>query len=343
VPLLAVENLQVEYAALDRPGGAPARAVDGVSLRLEAGQVLGLCGESGCGKTSTLLALLGLLPAGARARGAVLLAGQDLLTASEAELSRVRGRSVSLVFQGAASALSPVRTIGDQVGEPLRIHLGLSRRAAFERAVEELGRVGLPDPAGCARSLAHQLSGGMQKRALLAMALACRPQILLCDEPTAGLDVTVQAAVMAMLAERRRRDGTAVLLATHDLPLAAEQCDDLAVMYAGQLIEYDRDARAVLTRPTHPYTAALCAAMPGLKAASAHAGQPARPPLPSIAGTAPSPSEWPAGCRFAARCPFVVERCRREAPELRPLAGLDAGLADARQVRCHFPRLEAAA
>jgi len=341
VPLLAVEELHVEYAAVDRPGGAPARAVDGVSFGLEAGQVLGLCGESGCGKTSTLLALLGLLPAGARARGAVRLSGQDLLAASEAELARVRGRAVSVVFQGAAAALSPLRAIGDQVGEPLRIHLGLSRRAAFARAVEELGRVGLPDPAGCARSLPHQLSGGTQKRALLAMALACRPQILLCDEPTAGLDVTVQAAVMAMLAERRRQDGTALLLATHDLPLAAEQCDDLAVMYAGQLVEYGPDARDVLRRPAHPYTAALCAAMPGREAATGHARP--LPPLPSIAGTAPSPSDWPAGCRFAARCPFVVERCRREAPELRPLAGLDAGLADARQVRCHFPRLEAAA
>jgi oligopeptide/dipeptide ABC transporter ATP-binding protein len=310
------------------------RAVDGVSFRLEAGRVLGLCGESGCGKTSALLALLGLLPAGARARGAVRLEGQELLGAAEAELARVRGRRVAVVFQGAAAALSPLRAIGDQVGEPLRIHLGLSRRAAFDRAVEELARVGLADPARCARSFAHQLSGGMQRRALLAMALCCRPALLLCDEPTAGLDVTVQAAVMALLAERRRQDGMAVLLATHDLPLAAEHCDDLAVMYAGQLVEIGADARAVLARPAHPYTVALVAAMPGIEDRPG-----AGAPLPSIGGTAPSPSAWPAGCRFAPRCPIAVERCRREAPRLEPVAGL----ADGRRVRCHFPRVEGTA
>ena len=323
--LLAVEDLAVEYAppSVRSVGAAPlARAVDGVTLSLAAGQALALVGESGSGKTTVALALFGLLPMGARVvRGAARLDGTDLLGRDAGVLGGLRGARMALVFQDAGAALHPTLTIGDQVGEPLRIHRSASRGEARAEAVRLLARVGIGDAASCARRYPHQLSGGMRQRALLAMAIACGPALLVADEPTGALDVTVQAEVLDLLDRLRVAHGMALLHVTHDLALAAERSDEVAVMYAGRVVE--RAPTQLLFRaPAHPYTAQL---LRDLALGRSADGEPA-----PARDSSDQPVGVAGGCAFRGRCPGARARCSEEAPALLPL---DAE----RAVRCHFP------
>ncbi len=314
-PVLEVEHLTVEFAA---PGG-PLRAVDDVSFELGAGEVLGLVGESGSGKTLTCRALMRLLPS-RRARitrGAVRIGGLDLMTLAEPALQRVRGEQIGMIFQNATSHLDPVMSIGGQIGEALRFHHGMTRREAALRAVELLRQVGIPDPALRTRSYPHELSGGMRQRALIAVALAGEPRILIADEPTTALDVTVQAQILRLLLDLRDRRGLSIILITHDLGVVAETCESVAVMYAGRIVE--RAAKRELLRaPLHPYSQGLIGSQPGAGAPQAE--------LPSIPGQPPSLADLPPGCRFHPRCGYVLDRFRAVRP---PLATAGQGRASA--------------
>jgi len=304
-PVLRVEDLTVEFTA---PGG-PLRAVDEVSFELGEGEVLGLVGESGSGKTLTCRALIRLLPS-RRARitrGAVRLGELDLMTLPESAMQRVRGERIGMVFQNPMSHLDPIMTVGEQIGESLRFHKGITRRDAAGRAIELLRRVGIPDPAlrGC--SYPHELSGGMRQRAMIAVALAGEPRILIADEPTTALDVTVQAQILRLLLDLRDRAGLSIILITHDLGVVAETCDTVAVMYAGRIVERAAK-RALLRAPLHPYTQGLIRSQPGAGAPQAE--------LPSIPGQPPSLADLPQGCRFHPRCAYVVAHCREVRPPL---------------------------
>jgi peptide/nickel transport system ATP-binding protein len=287
--ILQLQSLSVTFAT----DAGPVRAVDDVSLSVAPGEMLALVGESGCGKSVTALATMGLLPQGARIGGRILFAGAD---ASRAQ----RGRDLAMVFQEPMTSLNPAFTAGEQIAEVLRAHRGLAPRAAFDAAVEALSRVHIPDAARRARQYPHQLSGGMRQRVMIAMALACRPRLLICDEPTTALDVTVQAQIMALLDELRTQTGTAVLLITHDLGVVADRADHVAVMYAGQVVEAAPAGR-IFANPQHPYTVGLLGAAPKLTGP--------RGRLASIDGTVPNPLSLPPGCRFAPRCPFARAEC----------------------------------
>ncbi|WP_205625532.1 ABC transporter ATP-binding protein [Actinomadura atramentaria] len=301
-PVLAVEGLRVS-AATDH---GRVTVVDDVSLALRPGRIHGLAGESGSGKTVTGLAVLGLLarPALRVEAGTARLGGDDLLALGERELRAIRGRRVSMVFQEPMTSLDPAFTVGRTIGEVLRTHLRLSRRAARARAVELLDRVGIPEPDRRVDAYPFELSGGMLQRVLIATAIACEPAVLLADEPTTALDVTVQAGILALL-RSLADDGMAVLLVTHDLGLLAEHCDDLTVMYAGQVVESGPVAD-VLTAPAHPYTAGLLAAVPS---ATVRADR-----LAAIPGAVPAPHLMPTGCRFADRCPHRRAECAEPVP-----------------------------
>ncbi len=284
--------------------------VRGASLALAPGECVGLVGESGCGKSMTALATLRLVPPPGRiAAGRVLLAGRDLLTLSEREMRRVRGGRIAMIFQEPMAALNPVFTIGFQITEALRVHRRLSRRAARSETERLLARVAMPDPAERLDDYPHQLSGGQRQRAMIAMALASGPEILIADEPTTALDVTIQAQILELLESLRRELGLAVLLITHDLAVVAETCERAVVMYAGQVVE-QAPVAALFASPAHPYTRGLLAALPRL-------GQPAaRGKLPTIPGQVPDPARLPAGCAFHPRCPEVMGVCRASAPDL---------------------------
>ena len=317
--LLEIENLQVHF----RSGDGIVRAVDGVSFQVEAGQTAALVGESGCGKSVTALSLLRLLPEPpARVAGVVRFEGRDLLQLSEREMREVRGNAISMVFQEPMSSLNPVLTIGRQIAEPLRLHQKLSTPAAGRRAVELLDVVGIAEPARRAGEYPHQLSGGMRQRVMIAIALACRPRLLIADEPTTALDVTVQAQILELVRSLQTQFGTAVLMITHDLGVVAEVADRVVVMYAGRKVE-EAPVDALFRHPQHPYTAGLLRAVPRLGAAAA-----AR--LAEIPGTVPSLRVRQAGCAFAERCPRVQPRCGTEPP---PLRATSAG----RWVACHDP------
>jgi len=322
-PLLAVDRLQVAF----RTAFGPVTAVDNVSFTLERGRTLALVGESGSGKSVTCLAVLGLLAAnGSVSAGAVLFDGEDLVTAAASRLNDLRGRDITMVFQDPAASLNPVHTIGRQIIEAIQLHEAVGTKAAQQRAEELLREVGMPDPAARLRYYPHQLSGGMAQRAMIAMALACRPRLLIADEPTTALDVTIQAQILDLLRHVRDDLQMGLLLITHDLGVVAEMADDVAVMYAGRVVETG-SVHDIFASPRHPYTRGLIASTPRF---DRRIGR-----LHQINGSVPAPNEVVTGCRFAGRCDQADNLCRREEPAMRTVS---AG----RLVACHHQMLEPA-
>ena len=304
MPLLEVSDLKVQY-----PGThAPVRAVDGISFSLQQGETYALVGESGCGKSATGLALLRLVEPGRITAGRIVFEGQDLLTLPEDKMRRLRGARIGMVFQEAAAALNPVMRIGVQVGEALRVHRGMSRKQAHAEAVTLLRLVALADPERQARAYPHELSGGMKQRVMLAIALSCSPALLIADEPTTALDVTIQAQILALLRDLRAKLSLTILLITHDLGVVAENADRVGVMYAGRLAE-EAPVRQLFDRPEHPYTRGLLRAMPG-------SGSTQTRRLPTLPGVVPDPSDPPSGCRFHPRCSERFEPCDGDEPEM---------------------------
>jgi len=317
-PLLSIEGLDVRYDSLR----GDVRAVDGLGLVLEAGETYALVGESGCGKTATAYAIMRLVEPGRITGGRILFQGRDLMTLSEKQMRQVRGAGIGFAFQEPGAALNPVMKIGTQVGESLRIHKGLSRKEAWREAVRLLTAVSLPDPERQASSYAHELSGGMKQRVMLAIALSCRPALLIADEPTSALDVTIQAQILDLLRKLKADYNLTVLLITHDFGVVAEVADRVGVMYAGRLVE-EAGARELFADPKHPYTRALLRAMP----AEGDDGRGKR--LRALPGNAPDPVVPPPGCRFHPRCPDVFAPCAGVEPEDRVLPG-------GRRVACHL-------
>ena len=295
----------------------PVAALRGLNFTLERGQTLGLIGESGCGKSLTALALMGLLPEGARLQGALHFDGQDLAQLDEPAWCRLRGRRIAMVFQEPMTALNPLHTIGRQVAEPLRLHLGLSAAEARARALALLERVQLPQAAQRLDAYPHQLSGGQRQRVVIAIALACGPALLVADEPTTALDATLQHEVLQLLLRLVQEDGMALLLISHDLALMARSVQRLAVMYAGRFVEQG-DTAQVLANPAHPYTQGLLAARPRLGAGHSCRGRAGDvAPLATIPGRVPGLHEMPPGCAFAPRCAQAGDACRSAVPQLR--------------------------
>jgi len=309
--VLEIEDLQTHL--LFR--GGTLRAVDGFSCSLRPGETLGIVGESGCGKSMTALSILRLVPSppGKIVGGAIRLDGRNLLALGEAEMREIRGNAISMIFQEPMTSLNPVVTIGRQIGEAIALHQGLGRRAALERTVEMLRMVHIAEPERRLDEFPHQISGGMRQRVMIAMALSCNPRVLLADEPTTALDVTIQAQILALMAELQQRLGTAIILITHDMGVIAENADRVVVMYAGRKVE-EAPVEALFAAPLHPYTKGLLRSIPRLDLSiTADAG---RHRLAEIAGTVPPLSQLPPGCSFSPRCPFATDICRREHPPL---------------------------
>ncbi len=307
-PLLAIENLRTYF----HTAAGVARAVDGLSLNVPPGETVGVVGESGCGKSVTALSILRLVaPPGRIEPGSrVLFEGRDLLALDERGMRAMRGNRIAMVFQEPMTALNPVFTVGDQIAEVARIHAGASRADAWTRAIAMLDRVGIPAPDERARDYPHQLSGGMRQRVMIAMALVMQPALLIADEPTTALDVTIQAQILELLSELQNQFGMSVLLITHDLGVVAETASRVVVMYGGEAVEQAPVAE-LFAHPHHPYTRGLLAAMPRLGTS--------RERLATIRGTVPAPTDWPAGCRFHDRCASAWDRCEREHPEFSPV------------------------
>jgi peptide/nickel transport system ATP-binding protein len=313
-PLLDVRDLCVSFY----DGETWRETLTDVSFSVEPGEVVGIVGESGCGKSLTALSILGLLPRhGVRLTGAMHFEGRDLAQLSEREMRDVRGRRISMVFQEPMSALDPVFPVGEQIAETVRRHFQVNRREANDRAMESLAAVGIPSPQQAMKMYPASLSGGMRQRVLIAMALVCEPRLLIADEPTTALDVTIQAQIMDLLLELGQRTGTAILFITHNLGLVAESCRRMLTMYAGQVVE-DGSVRDILGRPFHPYTAGLLGSIPRAELRKTR--------LSAIPGRVPSVNEMPGGCRFEPRCTYAEPRCRtpQQLVESR----------DARHVRC---------
>jgi oligopeptide/dipeptide ABC transporter ATP-binding protein len=310
-PILEVDNLKTHFFTAD--GIVP--AVNGVSYHVEPGETLGVVGESGCGKSVTALSILRLVaaPPGRIVDGAIRFQGIDLLTLSEREMERIRGNDISMIFQEPMTSLNPLQTAGQQIGEAIALHQGLSRRDAKEKAIDMLRLVHIPEPERRARAYPHQLSGGMRQRVMIAMALSCNPQVLIADEPTTALDVTIQAQILDLMRELRRTLGTAMILITHDMGVVAENADRVVVMYAGRKVEEAR-VDDLFEHPAHPYTRGLLDSIPHHDAASR--ARPARARLNEIKGMVPVMSRLPQGCAFAPRCGLATDRCRKEFPPL---------------------------
>jgi peptide/nickel transport system ATP-binding protein len=307
--LLEVSNLRTQF---DTPDGT-VRAVEGLSFEVEAGETVAIVGESGCGKSVTSMSILRLIPEPpGRVTGSVRFQGRELLALPEAEIRDIRGNAISMIFQEPMTSLNPVLTVGHQIGETLRLHQGLSARAAERRAVEMLVLVGIPAPERRVREYPHQLSGGMRQRVMIAMALACNPKLLIADEPTTALDVTIQAQILDMMRELKTRLGSAIMLITHDLGVVAEMAERVVVMYAGRKVE-EASVEDIFARPLHPYTRGLLGAVPRL-GSSLDAG--ARGRLAEIPGLVPSLRAPIVGCAFAGRCPMATDVCRRAAPAI---------------------------
>jgi dipeptide transport system ATP-binding protein len=314
--LLEIENLSVEFPAAT----GVVRAVEGVSLALSAGELIGVVGESGSGKSLTMLAVMGLVPDPARVTAdRMMFQDRDLRTLSNRERRRLAGKSLAMVFQEPTASLNPCFTIGFQLVESLRVHERMGRRAGWKRAVDLLEQVGIPAAENRMRAYPHQLSGGMNQRVMIAMAIACNPALLIADEPTTALDATIQAQILELLLSLQRDRGMGLILVTHNMGVVADTVQRVLVMYAGQVVE-DRSTTALFAAPQHPYTAALLAARPE------HA---AHGRLATIPGAPPALHDRPAGCGFAPRCAYATQRSRAARPELRNWMG--------GQVRCHYP------
>lgn len=303
--LLEVSGLCTEFVS----AAGTVRAVDGISLSVRKGETLGIVGESGCGKSITSLSIMQLLPKRISriAAGQIRFEGKNMLEMPAKEVRNIRGNRIAMIFQEPMTSLNPVFKIGRQISESARFHLKLGKKEANERAVEMLRKVGIPRPEKIAEQYAHQLSGGMRQRVMIAMAMVCNPQLLIADEPTTALDVTIQAQILDLMRDLQKNEGMSILMITHDLGVVAEMCDRVVIMYAGQIVE-ETDVATLYNNPLHPYTQGLLASLPQL------AGDNDR--LSSIPGQVPNPANLPPGCRFAPRCPMVVQRCYEERPEL---------------------------
>src|SRR5690349_1693000 len=316
--LLTVSDLRTYFYT----SAGIARAVDGVSFSIGPGETLGIVGESGCGKSVTALSILRLIqqPGRIEPGSTIHFEGQELLRLDDAGIRRIRGNRIAMIFQEPMTALNPVFSVGDQIAEVVRVHANASRRAAWDRAVEMLTTVGIPAPAERARQYPHQLSGGMRQRVLIAMALVMSPALVIADEPTTALDVTIQAQILELLADLQQRLGTSIAMITHDLGVIAEVASRVVVMYGGEVVEEAR-VETLFSEPHHPYTEGLLHAMPRVGRR--------RERLAVIPGNVPPPTAGPTGCRFRDRCPYAWERCEREHP---PLYQIGAGHVS----RCHL-------
>src|SRR5438876_9156326 len=309
--LLEVKNLQTHFPT--RPGLV--RAVNGVSFYLDRGELLGLVGESGCGKSITALSIMRLIaPPGRIAGGEIIFEGKDLLTLSNAEMRAIRGDDIAMIFQDPMTSLNPVFKVGEQIAEALRLHRKLSRKAAREAAIAAMKEVSIPDPARRADDYPHQLSGGMRQRVMIAMALACDPKVLIADEPTTALDVTIQAQILELLNGLRKTRELAVLLITHDLGVVAEVAERVAVMYTGKIVE-ESPVDELFARPKHPYTEGLLRSVPKLTAEDVARKE----RLETIEGVVPKPTNLPPGCHFEPRCPYRMPRCKEGEIPLYPV------------------------
>src|SRR6266480_1307884 len=310
--LLEVKNLATHFPTRE----GLVRAVDGVSFYLDRGELLGLVGESGCGKSMTALSIMRLVPPpGKIVAGEILFEGRSLLQLSNREMRDVRGNDIAMIFQDPMTSLNPVFTVGEQIAEALRLHRGLSRKAAKAAAIEAMREVSIPDPALRASDYPHQLSGGMRQRVMIAMALACDPKVLIADEPTTALDVTIQAQILDLLNQLRRTRELAVLLITHDLGVVAEVAERVAVMYTGKIVE-ESAVEELFARPKHPYTEGLLRSVPKLTAKDVAKAE----RLQTIEGMVPKPTNLPPGCHFEPRCPYRMPRCREEDIPLYPVS-----------------------
>jgi peptide/nickel transport system ATP-binding protein len=310
--LLEIRGLKTHFATDD----GMVHAVDGVDLAIDRGETLGVVGESGCGKSVTALSVLKLIPMppGHIAGGQILWRGRDLVPLGPADMRKIRSKEIAIVFQEPMTSLNPVYTVGDQIAEVIRLHEGLSRRAALDRAVEMLRLVHIPNPERRVRDYPHQFSGGMRQRVMIAMAISCNPALLIADEPTTALDVTIQAQILDLIAEMKSRLGMAVMLITHAMGVMAEAAQHVVVMYAGKVVE-EAPVGALFSHPRHPYTQGLIRSIPRIDTAATR-----KPRLEAIAGVVPSPLDPQPGCRFAPRCPFAHAVCVEAAPPLREIA-----------------------
>jgi peptide/nickel transport system ATP-binding protein len=329
MPVLEIENLQTHFRTADGIN----RAVDGLTLKIESGQTLAVVGESGCGKSVTAMSVLRLLPdPPGRIAGSVRFMGRDLLAMSEAQMREIRGNEIAMIFQEPMTSLNPVLTVGWQISETVRLHQKLDKAAAQARAVEMLALVGIPEPERRVREYPHQLSGGMRQRVMIAMALACHPKLLIADEPTTALDVTVQAQILDLMRDLKERVGAAIMLITHDLGVVAEVAEHVVVMYAGRKVE-EAPVRELFRNPRHPYTRGLLGAVPRLGSSLEEGAAQSR--LAEIPGLVPSLKQRIVGCVFAGRCSQATDLCRQVAPALRPAA-------DQHIVACHHAGAEEA-
>jgi peptide/nickel transport system ATP-binding protein len=329
MPLLEVENLQTHFGT---PDGV-VRAVEGLSFHIDAGETLGIVGESGCGKSVTSMSILRLIqePPG-KIAGSIRFEGRDLLTVSEQEMRGIRGNAISMIFQEPMTSLNPVLTVGQQIGETVRLHQGMNARDAEAKAVEMLTLVGIPAPARRVREYPHQLSGGMRQRVMIAMALTCNPKLLIADEPTTALDVTIQAQILDLMRDLKTRMGSAIMLITHDLGVVAEMAQRVVVMYAGRKVE-EASVNEIFANPMHPYTRGLLGAVPKLGSSLDEGG---RARLAEIPGLVPSLRKPIVGCAFAGRCAMVTDICRTVAPAIEPKAF-------GHSVACHYAGQQVAA
>ncbi|WP_201712847.1 ABC transporter ATP-binding protein [Rossellomorea arthrocnemi] len=320
--VLEVKNLKTHFTSKK----GVTKAVDGIDFVLHQGETLGIVGESGCGKSMTSLSILRLVPSppGKIVDGTVELKGKDILQMSDSELRKVRGNQISMIFQEPMTSLNPVIPVGEQIAEAIRVHQKLGRKEAWEKSVEMLELVGIPSPRQRAKQEPFQLSGGMRQRVMIAMALACNPEVLIADEPTTALDVTIQAQILELMKDLQKRLNMGIIFITHDLGVVAELCDKVAVMYAGQVVEYS-STEALFSHPKHPYTNGLLSSLPKLYEDQEE--------LQTMPGNVPSPYDMPKGCRFSPRCPLATEQCHEEEPQLHSLE-------DGSQIRCFLYNAE---